>query len=145
MMVGAKDRHPPDFMISAPGALGGHQAWASHEPREAARASKEYGVERGVEEKLGDPKLMVADTTAQEAAIPWPNEMGLMASFLSSVAAASKKAGTALKHFAQKMVDKFKAGREKVRKYRLFAKTKKARLQVMGEMAKLVGEVQTQL
>ncbi len=112
---------------------------------EGIRLINEYAVELAVEEKLADPKLMVADTTAQEAAIPWPNEMGLMASFLSSVAAASKKAGTALKHFAQKMVDKFKAGREKVRKYRLFAKTKKARLQVMGEMAKLVGEVQTRL
>src|SRR5712671_2078886 len=112
---------------------------------EGIRLINEYAVELAVEEKLADPKLMVADTTAQEAAIPWPNEMGLMASFLSSVAAASKKAGTALKHFAQKMVDKFKAGREKVRKYRLFAKTKKARLQVMEEMAKLVGEVQTRL
>ncbi len=112
---------------------------------EGLRLINEYAVELAVEQKLADPKLMVADTTAQEAAIPWPNEMGLMASFLSSVAAASKKAGTALKHFAQKMVDKFKVGREKVRKYRLFAKTKKARLQVMGEMAQLVSEVQTQL
>src|SRR5712692_6977962 len=112
---------------------------------EGLRLINEYAVELAVEEKLADPKLMVADTTAQEAAIPWPNEMGLMASFLSSVAASSKKAGTALKHFAQKMVAKFKAGREKVRKYRLFAKTKKARLQVMGELAKLVSEVQTQL
>src|SRR5713226_7186246 len=112
---------------------------------EGIRLINEYAVELSVEQKLADPKLMVADTTAQEAAIPWPNEMGLMASFLSSVAAASKKAGTALKHFARKMADKFKGGRENVRKYRLFAKTKKARVQVMEKMAKLVSELQKQL
>src|SRR5713226_3543255 len=37
----------------------------------------EYAVELAVAEKLADPKVMSADTTAQEAAIPWPNEMGL--------------------------------------------------------------------
>ncbi len=112
---------------------------------EGVRLINEYAVELAVEEKLADPKGLVADTTAQEAAIPWPNEMGLMASFLSSVAAASQKAGKALKQFARKMAAQFKAGREKVRKYRLFAKTKKARLQVMAEMANLVSQVQTQL
>ena len=41
-----------------------------------------YVVELAVEKKLADPKTLVADTTAQEAAIPHPNEMGLMAGFL---------------------------------------------------------------
>ena len=64
---------------------------------EGVRLINEYAVGLAVEEKLADPKVVVADTTAQEAAIPWPNEMGLMASFFASVTAASKRGGSALK------------------------------------------------
>jgi hypothetical protein len=53
----------------------------------------EYAVRWAVDEKLADPSMVVADTTAQEAAIPYPNEMGLMAAFMTSLAASSKKAG----------------------------------------------------
>src|SRR6266852_2874459 len=87
----------------------------------------EYVVSWAGEEKLADPKVVAADTTAQEAAIPWPNEMGLLASFFSSVAAASKRGGQALKAFAEKVASKLKAAKEKVRKYRLFAKTRQVR------------------
>lgn len=68
---------------------------------EGARLINEYVVERAVEEKLADPKVLVADTTAQEAAIPYPNEIGLMAVFIAAVSAASQKAGQALKKFAK--------------------------------------------
>jgi hypothetical protein len=47
------------------------------------RRLNEYVVKWAVEEKLADPQLVVADTTAQEAAIPHPNEMGLMATFVT--------------------------------------------------------------
>jgi hypothetical protein len=105
----------------------------------------EYAVELAVAEKLADPKVVAADTTAQEAAIPWPNEMGLMASFFSSVTAASKRGGQALKAFAEKVSSKLKAAKEKVRKYRLFAKTKQMRLELLEEMANLVESTQVQL
>src|SRR5229473_887809 len=84
---------------------------------EGIQLINEYAVELAV----------AADTTAQEAAIPWPNEMGLLASFFSSVAAASKRGGQALKAFAEKVASKLKAAKEKVRKYRLFAKTRQVR------------------
>ena len=51
---------------------------------------------------LADPQILVADTTAQEAAIPHPNEIGLMASFLRSAAGSMTKAGGALKKVVQK-------------------------------------------
>src|SRR2546422_7096244 len=105
----------------------------------------EYAVELAVRERLAEPKVISADTTAQEAAIPWPNEMGLMASFFSSVTAASKRGGKALKAFAQKVSSKLKAAKEKVRRYRLFAKTKQMRLELLGEMANLVESTQAQL
>jgi len=100
-----------------------------------------------VEEKLADPKVLVADTTAQEADIPHPNEMGLMAAFVTAVAAASKRAGQALKQFAQRAGGKFQAAKEKVRKYRLFAKdkTKAAKNRMVAQMARGVEAINEQL
>jgi len=114
---------------------------------EGARFINEYAVEWAVEEKLADPKVLVADTTAQEADIPHPNEMGLMAAFVTAVAAASKRAGQALKQFAQRAGGKFQAAKEKVRKYRLFAKdkTKAAKNRMVAQMARGVEAINEQL
>lgn len=107
----------------------------------------EYVVTEAVEEKLADPTLLVADTTAQEAVIPYPNEMNLMATFLTAVAAASTKAGGALKAFGAAMAATFAAGRKRLREFRLFAKekSKNARMKLTSEMTNLVEEVQSQL
>ena len=51
----------------------------------------QHTVKQAVEEKLADPKVIVADTTAQEAPIGHPNEMGLMSAFLTAAVAASRK------------------------------------------------------
>ena len=112
---------------------------------EGARLINEYAVEWAVEEKLADPRVLVADTTAQEAAIPYPNEMGLMAAFIASVAAASKRAGKTLKEFAVKVGKKVESAQKKVREYRLFAKTKEAKSKTMAEMVNIVADVQAQL
>jgi hypothetical protein len=112
---------------------------------EGVRLFNEYSVRWAVTEKLADPSVMVADTTAQEAAIPYPNEMGLMATFLASMANAADKAGSALKAFVTKAKSKLKEAKEKVRAYRLFAKTKEAKDKAVAEMAALVEGVQEQL
>ncbi|MCX7037656.1 MAG: hypothetical protein NT005_00685, partial [Spirochaetes bacterium] len=95
--------------------------------------------------KLADPKTLVADTTAQEAAIPYFNEMGLMSSFLTSVAAATRKVGRALKGFLQETVSQFVAARKKGREYRLFAKTKESKNRVMGQMVTIVKKLNEHL
>jgi hypothetical protein len=101
----------------------------------------EYAVHWAVREKLADPTVVVADTTAQEAAIGHPNEMGLMAGFVSSVVLASRRAGRALRAFAQRAEEAVGAARKKLWGYRLNAKDKcKAAKDAMCEqMAKLVG------
>jgi len=98
----------------------------------------QHVVGMAVKQKLADPKTLVADTTAQEAAIPYPNEMGLMGSFLSSVAAAARKVGRGLKGFVEQTASQFKAARKKVREYRLFAKTKESKDRVMAQMITIV-------
>jgi hypothetical protein len=106
---------------------------------EGMQLFNEYAVELAVEKKLADPSILVADTTAQEAAIPHPNEMGLMATFLSAVGGASERAGSALKQFASEVDARLKAAKKKLREYRLFAKTKEARDRLVGAMFRCIG------
>lgn len=103
----------------------------------------EHVVKQAVAEKLADPTVVVADTTAQEATIPYPNEMRLMATFVSAVAATSKNVGSALKGFVERAAGWFATAKRKVREFRLFAKnkTKAARLRLMTEMSNLVEKV----
>jgi transposase, IS5 family len=114
---------------------------------DGTRRLNEYVVKWAVEEKLADPKVVVADTTAQEAAIPHPNEMGLMATFVTAVVAASKKVGGALKGFVDRAGKLFAAAKRKVREYRLFAKekTKAAKDRMVAQMTTVIEKVQRKL
>ena len=114
---------------------------------EGIKLINQYAVKWAIEEKLADPSVAVADTTAQEAAIPYPNEMGLMAGFLTSVIAASKHAGEMFKRFASKVKEKVQAAREKVREYRLFAKgkSKVAKNKMVAQMATIIQAINEQL
>jgi IS5 family transposase len=118
---------------------------------EGMQLFNEYAVGLAVEKKLADPSVLVADTTAQEAAIPHPNEMGLMAAFLSAVGVASERAGHALREFALKVDGRLKAAKKKVREYRLFTKkktavaTKRAKKKILAEMTSIVEGVQGEL
>jgi len=100
-----------------------------------------------VEEKLADPTVAAADTTAQEAAVPYPNEMRLMATFVSAIAAASKNVGAALQGFVKRAGGLFRAAKTKLREFRLFAKNKSkaARSRMASAMASIVKKVQSGL
>lgn len=114
---------------------------------EGVKLINERVVTWAVEEKLADPTVVVADTTAQEAAIPYPNEMNLMATFVSAVAAASKNVGAALKGFVQRAGSLFQTAKKKLREFRLFAKdkSKAARNRLGSAMATIVNKVQSEL
>lgn len=71
----------------------------------------EHVVKWAVEEKLADPTVAAADTTAQEAHVPYPNEMRLMATFVSAIAAASKNVGASLSGFVKRAAACFKPRR----------------------------------
>src|SRR5712692_3365295 len=66
---------------------------------------------------------------------------------MTSVAAAIKKAGKVLREFAEKAKEGFQAAKEKVREYRLFAKSKSkaAKNRMVAGMAKVVESVNGQL
>lgn len=107
----------------------------------------EYIVKNAIELKIADPTVAAADTTAQEAAIPYPNEMGLLASFLSRVASAASSAGGKLKSFVGKARELFSTAKKHFRTYRLFAngKTKSAKNKMTTQMVNVVEKVQNYL
>lgn len=77
-----------------------------------------------------DPSRMMSDTTAQEAMIPYPNEVGLMKRFTDLVSRNAKKASgkfALVKGKAREIASKMKG---LVRRSHLFAKTKEAKRKV---------------
>lgn len=112
---------------------------------DGVRQVNERVVKWAVEEKLADPSLMVADTTAQEAAIPYPNEVGHIAAFLSAAVSASGKAGKALLGFLKRVGARVKEAKKKVRAHRLFAKTANAKKKLTKELACIAEGVNAEL
>jgi len=105
---------------------------------EGIRLINQYVVQLAVEKKLADPRTMVADTTAQEAAIPHPNEIGLMSAFLRSVTTSAPWIGGVMKKFLHRTAAQFDVARQKAREYRLFAKTKPRKDRMMRQMLTIV-------
>lgn len=101
----------------------------------------EYVVKLAAEKKFADPSVVVGDTTAQEAAIPHPSEIRLMAAFLNAVAAASSRAGAAMKKFLAGARPAFATARRTIRRYHLFAKTKEVRNRLVAQVARVVSTV----
>lgn len=112
---------------------------------EGVRRINEYVVKVAVKEKLVAPSVAVGDTTAQEAAIPYPNEMRLMAAFVTSLLASSERAGTKLKEFARAMATRFDAAKATLRDFRLFAKTGEQRRRGIAKMMGHVRRIQAAL
>jgi hypothetical protein len=84
---------------------------------------------------------LCADTTAQEAKIPYPNEVGLMGSFGKSISRSLATLGKAAAGFQDKISGKLQDLAQNLRKHRLFSKTKEARLKVAAKMSQLSKDV----
>lgn len=114
---------------------------------DGCRLINEAVVKQAVGLGLADAKVAVADMTAQEAAIPHPNEMGLLSGFVRSVQTAAKRAGQGFQDFLSKAGGKFAAAKEQLRKYRLFAKskTKEAKNRMVAQMTTAIEAINKRL
>jgi hypothetical protein len=112
---------------------------------EGMEALNEAVVKMAVAKGFEDPRVAVADMTAQEAAIPYPNEVGLMGSFARGVGKAIATLGRAGSELRVKMAKGLAQVKKLVRKHRLFAKTGEARREVtttlLSESEKLLAKV----
>jgi hypothetical protein len=143
-VLAKKHRHPHLFsswgIDNSDGIFTTIQDFAQLLGEDGCRLINEAVVKQAVALGLADPKVAVADMTAQEAAIPHPNEMGLLGGFVKSIAAAAKRAGQGFQSFLGEVRGKVRAAKEHVRKYRLFAKgkTKAAKDRMVEQMTKIV-------
>src|SRR5512136_169107 len=114
---------------------------------DGCRLLNETVVKQAVALGLADASIAVADMTAQEAAIPHPNEMGLLGGFVRSIQAAAKRAGRSFLGFLCKARGKFQTAKAQVRKYRLFAKskTKAAKDRMVAQMTTVVEDINRKL
>jgi len=101
----------------------------------------EYVVKLAVVKKLADPSVAVGDITVQEAAIPYPNEMRLMAGFLSAVTGCAARGGRVLQQLIAHLAPAIAAGKAKIRGYHLFAQTKELKDQMMWQVTRMVEKI----
>lgn len=101
---------------------------------EGMEALNEAVVKQAVAKGFEDPRVAVADMTAQEAMIPYPNEVGLMGSFARGAGKAIAALGRAATKLRAKMAKGLAQVKKLVRKHRLFAKTSEARREVTTEL-----------
>lgn len=112
---------------------------------EGKKEINEYIVKQAVKNGFADPDSITADTTAQEASIPHPNEIGLMASFFRGASKACRHVGKFLGDFSEKLNRTTKKAAKKIRTYRLFAKTREEKTEIIEQMTKFAETIQKNL
>jgi len=98
-----------------------------------------------LESGLVDPTEMMSDTTAQEAKIPYPNEVGLMARYGELIDKNLKKVGGKFGNLKSKMKAKLKKIKALLRNSHLFAKTKEEKRKVGKKMFHVVKSIHEEI
>jgi IS5 family transposase len=93
------------------------------------RSAKDFG--------FTDSKTLCSDTTAQEASIPYPTEVGLMSSFAKSIQSMLQTVKTGSVQLRDKAISTIEDIAKKVREYRLFAKTPERKQKVTKSLLRL--------
>lgn len=105
----------------------------------------DYVLRTAEENGFADPRGLCSDTTAQEANIPYPNEVGHMNAFMKSVRdnlETLKNNSRGLgKAIVGKMKEAFVEIGKNVREHRLFAKTKEAKREINQKLSELTETV----
>lgn len=91
---------------------------------------------------LLDPKKLMSDTTAQEAMIPYPNEVGLMSRFTQLVSKGLKTVAGKFSEIKGKVKEAAKKVKNLVRNSHLFAKTKEEKRKVGKKLYHTAMEIQ---
>lgn len=92
-----------------------------------------------------DSSELMSDTTAQEAKIPYPTEVGLMSGFVDRVRKQLKKSGKAFSKVKTKVKEVVKKVKGLVRNYHLFSKGKEAKQKTSKKIYHTVEAIQKEL
>lgn len=112
-----------------------------------AGMSKINGNILGTAKRTGvlDPSHLMSDTTAQEAKIPYPNEVGLMSRYAEIVGKAARGAGNIFSNVRAKVKEVAKKIKGLVRASHLFAKTKEQKQKVGKKLYHVSLEIHREL
>jgi len=94
-----------------------------------------------VKEGFADPAELMSDTTAQEAKIPYPNEVGLMSKYVNKVKTLIKKTGRKFSKVREKIKEVTKEVKGLVRTSHLFAKGKEQKRKVTKKLLHIVDDI----
>ena len=92
-----------------------------------------------------DPSQLMSDTTAQEAKIPYPTEVGLMSDFMSKVSKHLKKTGKTFTKVKAKIKESVKKVKGLARTYYLFCKDKESKSKAGKKIFHTVSDIQKEL
>lgn len=98
-------------------------------------------LQAAVDNGLADPQVLMSDTTAQEAKIPYPTEVGLMSRYMDLAGKAVKALGGKFKGIKGKVRDALKKVKGLARNSNLFAKSKEQKGKIGRKMYRTVKEV----
>lgn len=102
-------------------------------------------LKTAIEHKLLDPGTLMSDTTAQEAMIPYPNEVGLMSRYVELAKGAIIKLGGKFNSIKKKVKDTSEKVKGMVRNSHLFAKTKEEKGKVGRKIYHTVKDIQQEI
>lgn len=109
------------------------------------RMINDFILKAAESEGLLDTTRLMSDTTAQEAKIPYPNEVGLMSRYAGIVKKAVSKSGQAFSKVKTKIKEVTKKIKGLVRGSHLFAKTKEAKRKIGKKLYHVTQEIHQEL
>lgn len=102
-------------------------------------------VRMAVSKGFGDPGTLVADTTAQEAPMGYPTEVGLLGAFFRSTKRLASHAGRAVKEAFRAVREQVGMAEKHLRTHRFFADSKEERLSLTKKAAEIAKKVSKKL
>lgn len=92
------------------------------------KALNRFVVQMAQQQGFSDPSILIGDTTAQEAPMKYPTEVGLLGRFLDRAKALAKDAGTKVSEAFSEIEGRLKEAKDALFKHRFHASSKDERL-----------------
>lgn len=112
---------------------------------EGMREINKYILEKAVAAGYADTSFLVSDTTAQEAKIPYPTEVGLMGKYIKKVHGLVKKARGRFSGLQRKIKKELSKVKGLIKRAHIFSKTKESKRKVAKKLFHIVKGIHRKL
>ena len=112
---------------------------------EGMREINKYILEKAVAARYADPSFLLSDTTAQEAKIPYPTEVGLMGKYIKKVSGLVRKARGKFADVQKRVNKELSKVKGLIKRAHIFSKTKESKRKVAKKLFHIVKGVHKKL